>query len=94
MEGSITIFGSNGTVKIGGQCLNELEYQDIEGYEIKGLREGNPPNDYGYYVGSMSNHGEVYKNVVKVLQNGLPMATGEDGLKAIEIIEKIYKGRK
>ncbi len=90
MEGSITIFGSNGTVKIGGQYLNELEYQDIEGYEIKNLPKGNPPNDYGHYVGSMSNHGEVYKNLVKVLRNGSPMATGEDGLKTVEIIEKIY----
>ena len=94
MEGSITIFGSNGTVKIGGQYLNELEYQDIEGYEIKDLPESNPPNDYGHYVGSMSNHGEVYKNVVKVLQNGLSMAIGIDGLKTIEIIEKIYREAK
>jgi len=30
MEGSLTIFGENGTVKIGGQYLNELEYQAIE----------------------------------------------------------------
>ncbi|MDP4215103.1 MAG: Gfo/Idh/MocA family oxidoreductase [Bacteroidota bacterium] len=34
MEGSLTIFGEKGTVKIGGQYLNELEYQDIEGYVI------------------------------------------------------------
>lgn len=94
MEGSITIFGSNGTVKIGGEYLNELEYQDIEGYEIKNLPKGNPANDYGHYVGSMSNHGEVYKNVVETLRNGSPMATGIDGLKTVEIIEKIYKGAK
>ena len=30
MEGSITIFGTKGTVKIGGQYLNVLEYQAIE----------------------------------------------------------------
>jgi len=94
MEGSITIFGSNGTVKIGGQYLNELEYQDIEGYEIKDLPESNPPNDYGHYVGSMSNHGEVYKNLVETLQNGKSMATGIDGLRTVKIIEKIYKGAK
>ncbi|MCO5287783.1 MAG: Gfo/Idh/MocA family oxidoreductase, partial [Chitinophagaceae bacterium] len=52
MEGSLTIFGEKGTVKIGGQYLNELEYQDIEGYEITGLPPGNPPNNYGNYVGS------------------------------------------
>ena len=36
MEGSLTIFGEKGTVKIGGQYLNELEYQSIENFEIKG----------------------------------------------------------
>ena len=35
MEGSLTIFGEKGTVKIGGQYLNELEYQNIENYEVK-----------------------------------------------------------
>lgn len=91
MEGSLTIFGSKGTVKIGGQYLNELEYQDIEGYEIKDLPKGNPPNDYGHYVGSMSNHDRVYENVVDVLMNGSEIvADGVVGLKTVEIIEKIY----
>ena len=92
MEGSITIFGEKGTVKIGGQYLNELEYQNIEGIKIEGLPEGNPPNNYGQYVGSMSNHGEVYKNVVDVLTNGGVIATnGFEGLKTVEIIDKIYR---
>jgi len=92
MEGSLTIFGSRGTVKIGGQYLNELEYQDIEGYEIKDLPKSSPPNDYGYYIGSMSNHDKVYENVKNVLINGTKItASGNDGLKVVEIIEKIYE---
>ena len=69
MEGSLTVFGSKGTVKIGGQYLNELEYQNIENHEISGLPEGNPANSYGQYQGSMSNHDRVYENVVDVLLN-------------------------
>lgn len=91
MEGSLTIFGERGTVKIGGQYLNELEYQNIEGYEISGLPPGNPPNNYGHYVGSMSNHDKVYANLLDVLQNGGTIATnGFEGMKTVEIIEKIY----
>lgn len=91
MEGSLTIFGEKGTVKIGGQYLNELDYQNIEGYEISGLPPGNPPNNYGHYVGSMSNHDKVYANLLDVLQNGGTIATnGFEGMKTVEIIEKIY----
>jgi len=91
MEGSITIFGEKGTVKIGGQYLNELDYQAIENYEIKGLPKGNSPNDYGNYVGSMSNHDKVYENVVDVLTKGGDIvADGMAGLKTVEIINKIY----
>lgn len=91
MEGSLTLFGEKGTVKIGGQYLNELEYQSIEGYEIKDLPPGNPPNNYGKYFGSMSNHDKVYKNVIEVLQDGGVIATnGFEGLKTVEIIDKIY----
>lgn len=91
MEGSLTIFGEKGTVKIGGQYLNELEYQNIEGIEIKDLPEGNKANNYGKYQGSMSNHGEVYKNLTEVLLNNAPISTNSfEGMKTVEIIDKIY----
>lgn len=92
MEGSLTIFGEKGTVKIGGEYLNELEYQNIEGFEITGLPASNPPNNYGHYVGSMSNHKKVYENLVDVLLNKGAIATnGFEGMKTVEIIEKIYR---
>jgi len=92
MEGSLTIFGEKGTVKIGGQYLNKLEYQNIEDYEIGELAPGNPANEYGDYQGSMSNHDKVYENVISVLQNNGEIATnGFEGLKTVEIIDKIYK---
>ncbi|GAA4426824.1 Gfo/Idh/MocA family oxidoreductase [Pontibacter saemangeumensis] len=91
MEGSLTIFGEKGTVKIGGQYLNELEYQNIMDYEVTGLPPGNPPNNYGNYVGSMSNHDKVYQNVIEVLEgNGVIATNGFEGLKTVEIIDKIY----
>ena len=91
MEGSLTIFGEKGTVKIGGQYLNELEYQNIADFEITDLPPGNPPNRYGEYQGSMSNHGKVYENVVEVLNdNGIIATNGFEGLKTVEIIDKIY----
>lgn len=95
MEGSITIFGENGTVKIGGQYLNELEYQKIDNFEIKDLPPGNPPNEYGEYKGSMSNHDKVYENVIDVLNNKAIIATNAfEGMKTVEIIEKIYTDAK
>lgn len=95
MEGSLTIFGEKGTVKIGGQYLNELDYQHIEGFEIKDLPPGNPPNNYGQYQGSMSNHDKVYQNIVDVLSHsGIIATNGFEGLKTVEIIDKIYSNVK
>ncbi|MDG5799339.1 Gfo/Idh/MocA family oxidoreductase [Marinilabiliaceae bacterium ANBcel2] len=95
MEGSITIFAEKGTVKIGGQYLNELEYQNIENYKIENLKESKKPNDYGDYQGSMSNHDNVYENLVSVLTNeGVIATNGFEGLKTIEIIDKIYSSAK
>lgn len=92
MEGSLTIFAEKGTVKIGGQYLNELEYQKIENFKIENLPEGNKANNYGNYVGSMSNHDKVYENLVDVLLNGGSINTNAfEGLKTVEIIDKIYQ---
>jgi UDP-N-acetyl-2-amino-2-deoxyglucuronate dehydrogenase len=95
MEGSITIFAEHGTVKIGGKYLNEIEYQSLDNMKIEGLPEGNPPNAYGKYFGSMSNHDKVYENIVEVLVNGGAISTNSfEGLKTVELIEKIYESVK
>ncbi|MCU0473896.1 MAG: Gfo/Idh/MocA family oxidoreductase [Bacteroidales bacterium] len=95
MEGSLTVFGEKGTVKIGGQYLNELEYQNIENFKFKDLPAGNPVYNYGQYQGSMSNHNLVYENIIDVLTNGGTISTNSfEGLKTVEIIEKIYSSVK
>jgi len=92
MEGSFTVFAENGTVKIGGQYLNELEYCNVAGIEKPNLPIGNPANGYGFYQGSMSNHDKVYENLIKALEDDKhAFASAEDGLKTVEIIQKIYK---
>ena len=92
MEGSLTIFGDKGTIKIGGQYLNKLEYQQIQDYRIENLPEGNKANNYGNYTGSMSNHDKVYDNLIEVLTHNAPITTSSyEGMKTVEIIEKIYK---
>ena len=95
MEGSLTIFGEKGTVKIGGQYLNELEYQQIQDFRIENLPEGNKANNYGNYTGSMSNHDKVYDNLIEVLTHNAPITTSSyEGMKTVEIIEKIYRAAK
>ena len=95
MEGSLTIFGEKGTAKIGGQYINELEYQNFEDYSIQDLPAGNTANNYGKYLGSMSNHDKIYENLMDVLLNGASINTNIfDALKTVEIIEKIYSKAK
>jgi UDP-N-acetyl-2-amino-2-deoxyglucuronate dehydrogenase len=94
LESSITIIGSKGSVKIGGQYMNELEVCNIPGYEMPELAPTNPGNDYGAYKGSAANHNYVISNVIQTLKGKTTATTNAlEGLKVVEIIERIYKIR-
>lgn len=91
LESSITIIAEHGTVKVGGQYMNEVEVCRIKNYEMPQLPPSNPPNDYGPYKGSAANHHYIFENVVDVLTGRAPITTNAlEGLKVVEIIEKIY----
>lgn len=91
MESSMTIVGEKGSVKIGGQYMNEVEYCHIQDYVMPELAPTNPGNDYGPYKGSAQNHNYVIENVVKVLSNHASITTNVlEGLKVVDIIQKIY----
>ena len=94
LESSITIIGSKGSVKVGGQYMNEVEYCNIDGYEMPELAPSNPPNDYGMYKGSAANHHYIIENVVDTLKGRTTATTNAlEGLKVVEIIERIYNLR-
>jgi UDP-N-acetyl-2-amino-2-deoxyglucuronate dehydrogenase len=94
LESSITIIGEKGSVKIGGQYMNEVEYCHISGYEMPMLPPSNPANDYGAYKGSAANHTYVIENVVDTLKNRTSITTNAlESLKIVEIIERIYELR-
>ncbi len=92
MEGSITIFAENGTIKIGGQYLNTLDYVATNNLilpEMPGT--SNAPNDYGHYQGSMSNHDKVISNVIETLNGRSAIMTNAlEGMKVVEMIENMY----
>jgi predicted dehydrogenase len=90
MEGSITVFGEQGTVKIGGQYLNVVEY--AQGVTLDVPDSGPvPPNEYGSYQGSMSNHDKVIQNVVDtILGRDSVMTNAMEGLRVVDLIERMY----
>jgi UDP-N-acetyl-2-amino-2-deoxyglucuronate dehydrogenase len=94
LESSMTIIGSKGSVNIGGQYMDKVEYCHIKDYEMPELAETNPANDYGHYKGSANNHGHIIDNVVDTLKGRNIMTTNAlEGLKVVEIIERIYQKR-
>jgi predicted dehydrogenase len=92
-ESSVTIIAEKGTVKIGGQYMNEVEYCRVRDYEMPVLPPTNPGNDYGAYKGSAQNHHFVIDNVVNVLKGkGEKITTNAyEGYKVVDIIERIYQ---
>jgi UDP-N-acetyl-2-amino-2-deoxyglucuronate dehydrogenase len=91
MESNITVIAENGSIKIGGQYMDKMEYCHIKNYTIPELSQINISNDYGNYKGSAANYALVIQNVIDVLRNKKSItATAEEGLKVVNIIERIY----
>ena len=92
LESSITVIGSKGSVKVGGQYMDQVEVCHVKDYTMPVLEATNPANDYGAYKGSASNHHYIIENVVDTIKGRQSMTTNAlEGMKVIEIIERIYK---
>ncbi|RPD51133.1 Gfo/Idh/MocA family protein [Paracnuella aquatica] len=92
-EGSIAIIGTKGTVKIGGQYLNTLDWNTNEmDVHTNAVLPQNPANQYGFYAGSMSNHHLVFDELQKALNN-MPhqLPSVSEAIKTVETIDRLYK---
>ena len=95
LESSLTIIGSKGSVKIGGQYMNIVEHCNIKNYQMPILAETAAGNHYGAYTGSAQNHHLVIENVMRVLNGGENLgSTAEEGSKVVATINKMYDAGK
>jgi hypothetical protein len=79
---------------VGGQYMDKVEYCHIKDYQMPELPPTNPANDYGAYKGSANNHHFVIENVVETLSGKHTITTNAlEGLKVVNIIERIYQSR-
>lgn len=93
LEGSITILGEKGTVKIGGTAVNKVEHWQFADYDdddkLVEQANTNPPSVYGF------GHEGYYRNVVSVLRGkARPDTDGRAGRKSLELILGIYESAK
>lgn len=95
LESSITIIAEKGSVKIGGQYMDKVEYCHIDNYTMPDLPPSQPGNDYGAYKGSAANHNLLIQNVIDVLnKDSLMTTTPEEGRAVVHLIERIYAAAK
>ncbi|MBB4258750.1 Gfo/Idh/MocA family protein [Bradyrhizobium sp. CIR3A] len=88
-EGSITILGENGTVRVGGLAVNEIqhwEFSDIDPDDSK-IKSANYETTSVYGFG----HPLYYDNVIKVLRGeAAPETDGREGLRSLEVLIATY----
>jgi UDP-N-acetyl-2-amino-2-deoxyglucuronate dehydrogenase len=90
LEGSITIIGEKGTVRVGGVAVNEIQlwkFEESKDYDLK-IDEVSYKTSSVYGVG----HPLYYKNVIDVLRGSAePETDGREGLKSLELLVAAYK---
>lgn len=95
LESSLTIIAEKGSVKVGGQYMDKVEYCHIENYQMPEIESTGPANDYGGYKGSANNHHHIIQNTIETLNgHGRISTNAMEGLKVVEIIERIYACKK
>ena len=93
LEGSFTLIGERGTVKIGGTAVNRIEHwsfadEDPDDALVEQVNT-DPPSVYGF------GHEPYYRNVLKVLRGeAVPDTDGRMGRKSLELILGIYESAK
>jgi UDP-N-acetyl-2-amino-2-deoxyglucuronate dehydrogenase len=93
LEGSITILGEKGSVKVGGTAVNKIEHWVFADYDdddkMVDASNTTPPNVYGF------GHEGYYRNVLAVLRGqAKPDTDGRAGRKSLELILGIYESAK
>ncbi|WP_240635570.1 Gfo/Idh/MocA family protein [Hymenobacter rigui] len=91
LESSLTVVAEHGSLRLGGQYMDKVEYCHLQDYQLPELAPTNPANQYGAYQGSAANHVHVIDNVVDTLrQRGQATTNALEGLKVVEMIERMY----
>lgn len=95
-EGSIVVVAENGTVKIGGKYLNKIDYWSVEDYPLDpNVEYDDKPNAYGKYMGTSSNHDQVFKSIIEHYNTSTSpfdsVVDGFEGMKSVQAIENIYQ---
>jgi UDP-N-acetyl-2-amino-2-deoxyglucuronate dehydrogenase len=88
-EGSITIFGERGTVRIGGVAVNEVQHWEF----AEKRPEDASIADASYQTTSVYGFGHplYYENVIKCLRGEAEAETdGREGLKTLELLIATY----
>ncbi len=89
LEGSITILGERGTVRVGGVAVNEIQHWDFD----TRLPEDDQVNDANYQTTSVYGFGHpaYYDNVIRALRGEVEAETdGREGLRSLEVLIASY----
>jgi UDP-N-acetyl-2-amino-2-deoxyglucuronate dehydrogenase len=90
LEGSITVLGEHGTVRIGGVAVNEIQQWEFATSDP----DDDKVLDASYETTSVYGFGHplYYDNVIKVLRGEAePETDGREGLKSLEVLIAAYK---
>lgn len=86
IEGSISLMGTKGTVKIGGFALNQLDYYNLQKNILLNKYKTNPKNVYGF------GHVKFYEHVYKCIKKNIKSEfDAKESNKTVKFLNMIYR---